>query len=149
MKVRQLAASIALSGIASAGAAQTAMTVAKDPSCGCCTAWAEIMQTAGYAVTIENTSYDALEDLKASRGIPDAMAGCHTATIEGYTIEGHVPTADIDRLLAERPDAIGLAVPGMPMGSPGMGPETSRDSYDVILIAADGETEVFTSYSAR
>ena len=79
---------------------------------------------------------------------PAAMASCHTAHVEGYAIEGHVPPADIRRLLAERPDAVGLAVPGMPWGSPGMGPEAEREAYEVHLIRRDGTTEVFTSYAA-
>lgn len=149
MNLKQLGMAALFAGIATASGAQTAMSVAKDANCGCCASWATIMERAGYAVAIENTSYEALDALKAARGVPVAMAGCHTATVEGYTIEGHVPAADIARLLAERPDAIGLAVPGMPMGSPGMGPETNRDAYDVILIKADGETEVFASYPAR
>jgi hypothetical protein len=74
------------------------------------------------------------------------MTSCHTAFIDGYIIEGHVPAADIRRLLEDRPDAIGLAVPGMPFGSPGMGPEEDREAYDVFLITADGSTEVFSSY---
>ncbi|WP_138935476.1 DUF411 domain-containing protein [Roseovarius arcticus] len=149
MNLKQLGMAALFAGIATSSGAQTAMSVAKDANCGCCASWATIMEREGYAVAIENTSYEALEALKAARGVPAAMAGCHTATVEGYTIEGHVPAADIARLLAERPDAIGLAVPGMPMGSPGMGPETKRDAYDVILIKADGKTEVFASYPAR
>ncbi len=149
MKLKKFAMAIMFGASATAGAAQTAMTVAKDPNCGCCAAWAAIMQDAGYAVTIENTSSAALAALKAARGVPAAAAGCHTATVEGYTIEGHVPVADIERLLAERPDVIGLSVPGMPVGSPGMGPETNRDAYDVVLLGADGTTEVFASYPAR
>ncbi|EKE43098.1 hypothetical protein OCGS_2689 [Oceaniovalibus guishaninsula JLT2003] len=134
---------------ATAALAGPAMTVAKDPSCGCCTAWAAIMERAGYDVAIEHTTYDALDRLKAARGIPATLAGCHTATVQGYTIEGHVPAADIDRLLAERPDAVGLAVPGMPMGSPGMGPESSRDAYDVLLVMKDGTVERFAHHPAR
>ena len=76
------------------------------------------------------------------------MSSCHTARVGGYIIEGHVPAADIRRLLDERRDAVGLAVPGMPYGSPGMGPETEREAYDVFLIRSDGSTEVFTSYAA-
>ena len=85
---------------------------------------------------------------KLDKGIPQRMISCHTGEIEGYMIEGHVPVADIRRLLAERPDAVGLAVPGMPYGSPGMGPEDQREAYDVFLIRRDGSSEVFTSYSA-
>ena len=73
---------------------------------------------------------------------------CHTGRIAGYVIEGHVPAADIRRLLVERPDAIGLSVPGMPIGSPGMGPEDQREAYDVILIGRDGAANVFASYPA-
>ncbi len=148
MTLKRLGLAIIVAGTATAAAAQTAMTVAKDPNCGCCAAWAAIMDMAGYEVTIENTAFEALNALKTARGVPVDMAGCHTATVAGYTIEGHVPAADIERLLAESPDAIGLSVPGMPMGSPGMGPETMRDAYDVMLINADGSTEVFASYPA-
>ncbi|MCA8881810.1 MAG: hypothetical protein KDA73_18075 [Rhodobacteraceae bacterium] len=79
---------------------------------------------------------------------PQEMISCHTGRIEGYIIEGHVPVADIRRLLEERPDAVGLAVPGMPYGSPGMGPESEREAYEVFLIRRDGSTEVYANYSA-
>ena len=76
------------------------------------------------------------------------MVSCHTGRVDGYMIEGHVPAADIRRLLVERPDAVGLAVPGMPYGSPGMGPESEREAYDVFLIQRDGSIEVFSRYTA-
>lgn len=85
---------------------------------------------------------------KLDNGIPQKMISCHTGRIEGYMIEGHVPAADIRRLLEGRPDAVGLAVPGMPYGSPGMGPESEREAYEVFLIRRDGSTEVYASYSA-
>jgi hypothetical protein len=85
---------------------------------------------------------------KIKRGIPRNMASCHTADIEGYVIEGHVPPRDIRKLLAERPNAVGLAVPGMPFGSPGMGPESQREAYEVHLILRDGATEIYTRYDA-
>lgn len=125
-----------------------ALHIVKDPDCGCCTAWARIMQTDGFAVTLEHRSGAALTAYKIESGISEAMASCHTATVEGYVIEGHVPAADIRRLLAGRPDAIGLAVPGMPWGSPGMGPESERDAYSVFLIRRDGSHEVFAGYPA-
>lgn len=90
----------------------------------------------------------ALGRYKLDNGIPHEMASCHTGRIAGYMIEGHVPPADIRRLLRERPDAIGLAVPGMPFGSPGMGSEAEREGYEVLLIRSDGSTEVFSSYGA-
>lgn len=125
-----------------------ALHVVKDPACGCCSAWIEILQAEGFAVTTEARSGADLARFKAENGVPEAMVSCHTARVDGYTVEGHVPAADIRRLLAERPDAVGLAVPGMPFGSPGMGPEAEREAYDVHLIRSDGSTEVFASYAA-
>lgn len=130
--------------------AQTAprMHVFKDPNCGCCSAWIAILEQDGFRITTEARTSAALVEEKVRRGIPASMASCHTADVDGYVIEGHVPAADIRKLLAERPDAIGLAVPGMPYGSPGMGPEHQREAYDVHLIRRDGTTEVFTRYKA-
>lgn len=125
-----------------------AIHVMKDPNCGCCSAWIEILENDGFAVTTEHSAGTALMRYKLESGIPQEMASCHTARVEGYMIEGHVPVADIRRLLDERPDAVGLAVPGMPYGSPGMGPENEREAYDVFLILRDESTEVFTSYAA-
>lgn len=125
-----------------------AIHVMKDPNCGCCSAWIDILEKEGFAVTTERSLGTLLIRYKQDNGIPQNMASCHTGKIDGYMIEGHVPPADIRKLLAERPDAIGLAVPGMPYGSPGMGPETKREAYDVYLIARDGSTEVFSSYEA-
>ena len=124
------------------------MLVMKDPNCGCCGAWIEIVEAAGFKVTIELSAGTALMRYKSENGIPEAMASCHTARIGGYMLEGHVPVADIRRLLEERPEAIGLAVPGMPYGSPGMGPESEREAYAVLLIRKDGTSEVFTHYPA-
>ncbi len=122
--------------------------VVKDPGCPCCNAWIGHLRDNGFPVSFEERSVEALEVYKRERGIPVDLASCHTATVEGYTLEGHVPAADIRRLLAERRDAIGLAVPGMPYGSPGMGPEAEREPYDVILIGKDGSASTFTSYPA-
>ena len=128
--------------------AAPAIHVMKDPNCGCCSAWIEILQNAGFAVTTEASLGTLLMRYKLDNGIPQEMISCHTGRVENYMIEGHVPVADIRRLLDERPDAVGLAVPGMPYGSPGMGPESEREAYEVFLIRQDGSTEVFTSYSA-
>lgn len=122
--------------------------VVKDPGCGCCTSWIGHLRDNGFAVSFEDRDPVALAAFKRARGIPDALASCHTAIGGAYTIEGHVPAADIRRLLAERPDAIGLSVPGMPNGSPGMGPESAREAYDVLLIRRDGGVEVFAQYPA-
>lgn len=152
LRRRILASGAALLGLsalpASARNADNQMLVMKDPDCGCCGAWIDIVEAAGFTVTIELAAGTALMRYKASNGIPEAMASCHTARIGGYVLEGHVPVADIRRLLEDRPDAIGLAVPGMPYGSPGMGLESEREAYDVLLIRKDGTSEVFTRYPA-
>ena len=122
--------------------------VFKTATCGCCHDWIAHLQDAGFAVAAQDLEYVALAELKQTAGVPDALVSCHTGRIAGYVIEGHVPAADIRRLLVERPDAIGLSVPGMPIGSPGMGPEDQREAYDVILIGRDGAANVFASYLA-
>ncbi|MGL4397354.1 MAG: DUF411 domain-containing protein [Hyphomicrobium sp.] len=109
--------------------------VSKQPKCGCCTKWVDHLQSNGFSAT--SVEVAGLDALKARLGVPKSLASCHTAEIDGYVIEGHVPAAAITRLLAERPKAIGLAVPGMPVGSPGMeGGEP--EIYDVILFTRDG-----------
>ncbi|WP_299652768.1 DUF411 domain-containing protein [uncultured Jannaschia sp.] len=127
---------------------EPAIHVMKDPNCSCCSAWIEILENDGFVVTTEASAGTLLMRYKLDNGIAQEMASCHTGRVDGYMIEGHVPVADIRRLLEERLDAIGLAVPGMPYGSPGMGPEREREAYDVFLIRGDGSTEVFTSYAA-
>lgn len=129
-------------------ASPTAIRVVKDPNCGCCTAWVEVLERDGFAARVETLDPPALQDHKSASGIPPRMMSCHTAHIQGYVIEGHVPAADIRRLLAERPEAVGLSVPGMPYGSPGMGPESEREAYQVFLIRKDGSAEVYASYDA-
>lgn len=128
--------------------AKPVLRVMKDPNCGCCESWIEIMQRQGFEMVVQNSSREVLGQYKEENGIPLEMISCHTGLVEGYFIEGHVPAGDIHRLLAERPDAIGLSVPGMPYGSPGMGPESERDAYSVFLIKKDGSTEVFSHYIA-
>lgn len=142
-----IAASLS-TGFAASAQAQP-MDVAKNAGCGCCGGWIEQMQAAGFEVAARNISNEALYELKLSLGIGEEMMSCHTASVEGYSIEGHVPLVDIRRLLAERPDAVGLAVPGMPVGSPGMEYGDMKDAYDVFLIGRDGSTEVFASYAGN
>lgn len=122
--------------------------VLKDPDCGCCTAWVDTLRAAGLDAAVEVVDPARLERFKREGGIPAELSSCHTAQVGGYLIEGHVPARDILRLLDERPDAIALTVPGMPWGSPGMGPEAEREAYDVLLIRRDGGTEVFAHYAA-
>lgn len=120
--------------------------VVKNPTCGCCNAWIEILKDKGFYVSTEDRLGSLLTEFKIESGIPNDMMACHTAKIDGYFIEGHVPANDIKRLIADRPDALGLAVPGMPYGSPGMGPEDEREAFDVYLIGADGTAKVFQHY---
>lgn len=122
---------------------QTKITVYKDPSCGCCKNWIEHLKKHGYAVDAKDTPDMAA--VKRTLGVPDALTACHTAVVNGYLIEGHVPATDIARLLKEKPKVAGLAVPGMPMGSPGMeGPR--QQHYQVISFDKSGKTKVFASY---
>ena len=119
------------------------VTVYKDPGCGCCGAWVDYMKANGFSVTVHDVR--DMTPHKKKLGVPERLESCHTEVIDGYTIEGHVPVADIRRLLAERPKARGLAVPGMPQGSPGM--ETGKlDPYDVLLFQTGGKASVYRSY---
>ncbi len=131
-----------------ARAAGQAIHVVKDPGCGCCDAWIEILRQDGFAVTTETTGAAALRALKRASGIPDPLVSCHTARAGGHVVEGHVPPAGIRRLLAERPHALGLSVPGMPHGAPGMGPEDERDAHAVCLILRGGRIRVFSHHDA-
>jgi hypothetical protein len=120
-----------------------AMTVWKSPWCGCCGNWIEHMRAAGFEVQVEEV--EDLGMVKRMAAVPDDLQSCHTARVGGYTVEGHVPVRDVVRLLEERPDVLGLVVPGMPSGSPGM-ENGERDPYDVLMLKRDGETEVFSSH---
>ena len=111
---------------------QLEIKVVKRPSCGCCTGWVEHLKSNGFKTSV--TESRQLRAIRAQLGVPKGLASCHTAQIEGYVIEGHVPASAIKRLLVERPNATGLAVPGMPIGSPGMEGGTP-ETYDVILFS--------------
>lgn len=128
-------------GRADAGA-PPAMAVWKDPNCGCCGAWIEHIRRNGFGVTVSETP--DVQSIKSQRGVPVELASCHTAEIGGYTIEGHVPAAAIVRLLAAKPAGRGLAVPGMPIGSPGM-EGGQPEAYDVILFG-DGAPKPFARF---
>lgn len=119
----------------------------KSPTCGCCKDWIAYMQANGFRVKTHDTGNTAA---RARLKIAERYGSCHTAVVDGYAIEGHVPASEIRRLLKERPAAIGLAVPGMPIGSPGMdGPEYRgrKDAYDVLLLRADGSASVYRRYA--
>lgn len=119
--------------------------VHKSPSCGCCGLWVEHLQQAGFTVEVRNE--DNLNPIKERLGVPYGKASCHTAEIGGYVIEGHVPAEDIKRLLAEKPTARGLVLPGMPLGSPGMEvPDGTVQPYTVELVRPDGTTEAYAEH---
>jgi hypothetical protein len=119
------------------------ITVYRDPGCGCCKNWIEHLIKHGYRVDAKDTP--DMTAVKHTLGVPDRLAACHTAIVNGYLIEGHVPAADIARLLEQKPKVAGLAVPGMPMGSPGMeGPRSQH--YQVLSFDKAGKTKVFASY---
>ncbi len=119
------------------------MIVYRDPECGCCKAWADIARSEGYIVTVEDRR--DMPAVKARYGVPAQLASCHTAIVEGYAIEGHVPMRDIARLLRDKPATVhGIAVPGMPRGSPGMEmPDGSADAFDVMAFGRDGNIAQF------
>lgn len=141
----------AAAGAVAAGASQAPakgtstvpMLVYRDPECGCCEAWADIARAAGYAVTVENRADMAA--VKARYGVPGELASCHTAIVGGYAIEGHLPMPHVAKLLRDKPrDIRGIAVPGMPRGSPGMEmPDGSTDAFEVMAFAGDGKVSQF------
>ena len=143
-----LIAGLLMVALAGPGMAQSrpVAKVWKDPNCGCCKDWVTHLEGAGFDVQVLDTGNAAA---RARLGIPQKYGSCHTAQIGGYAIEGHVPAADIQRLLREAPRAIGLAAPGMPVGSPGMdGPGYGgrKDAYDVLLIGTDGNSTVYQAH---
>jgi len=120
------------------------ITVYKSPTCGCCTEWVTYLEDEGFSVTA--IDHDDVDQIKAENGLTDpSLKSCHTALVDGYVVEGHVPASDIEKLLAERPDVIGLTAPGMPMMSPGMNSLIPKD-YDVLAFQKNGKTRVFSSY---
>lgn len=149
MLIRSLAA-LLFAALLSSGAALAAeqsspqLQVFKSASCGCCADWIKHMTTNGFEAKAQDVASGALARIKKDAGIRPQYASCHTARIGGYAIEGHVPAEDVKRLLAEKPDAVGLAVPGMPIGSPGMESGDTREAYEVLLIKKDGSTEVWS-----
>ncbi len=147
MKRRTVLAGLVLAapGLRSARAADAAplVQVWRTPTCGCCGAWVRHLEASGFRVEV--TMQDDLSAIKAKHGVPRNLESCHTAVVEGYVVEGHVPAADVKRLLRERPPVAGLVVPGMPAGSPGMEGPVS-EPYATLALAADGTTSVFARH---
>ncbi len=147
MKSAFTAAAIAIlvTAIARAGGDQVRdIVVYKNPECGCCSKWVEYLQSHDYNVTVEDTR--DVYAIKKRLGVPERLAACHTAVIDGYVIEGHITHRDIRRLLLFRPEVTGIAVPGMPIGTPGMERGDSKQPYDVMTFDAQGNTEVFVKH---
>jgi hypothetical protein len=136
-----LLATLALPALRAEAAAPVFYT---SPGCGCCHAWTDRMAAAGMPVSLVDSENLAGESAKL--GIPQGLEGCHVGEIDGYAISGHVPPEDIKRLLTEKPDARGLLVPGMPVGSPGMEMDGQTERFDVLLLGRDGKTSVFASH---
>ncbi|MEO0759496.1 MAG: DUF411 domain-containing protein [Cyanobacteria bacterium J06648_16] len=126
-------------------AAAGEVTVFRSPTCGCCGQWAEHLQAAGFQIKDELT--EDMDAVKAQYNIPDGFSACHTAIVGDYVVEGHIPVEDVIRLLAEKPDIAGIAVPGMPIGSPGMESGNYVEPYTVFSYTETGETAAFSAHS--
>jgi len=140
-----VAALVLTAGSTSAQRPAPTVQVYKSPTCGCCANWVKHLQQHGFKTQV--TEMDNVADIKAQHRIPARVQSCHTAIVDGYVIEGHVPAADVQRLLKERPAVVGLAVPGMPIGSPGMEVANVKpQAYDVVAFDKQGQLKVFASH---
>ncbi|HEY8571677.1 DUF411 domain-containing protein [Phenylobacterium sp.] len=135
-----------LASPALAAAPGPVITIYKTASCGCCRGWITTMQRAGWRTKV--VEQDDVSPIWRKRGVPDALSSCHVSEVGGYVVVGHVPPADIVRLLKEKPKALGLTVPGMPWGSPGMErPDGKTEAYDTLLLLPGGKTRVFARHA--
>ena len=128
-------------------ASSDALIVHRTETCGCCGAWVERMNSSGLKTEVNFVNETSLSSIKTQLGIPLELSSCHTATIGSYFIEGHVPADDIIKLLNEKPNAVGLSVPGMPIGSPGMEMGDNKEPFDTLLVFKNGNTKVFKSHA--
>ena len=138
------AAVLGLGATGIAAAADDEVTMFKDPYCGCCGKWAEHMREHGFKV--KEVVSQEMDQIKHQAGVPRALGSCHTARVGNYIVEGHVPAADVKRMLSEKPAITGISAPGMPLGSPGMEGPYPADRYDVVSFDAEGKTAVFASH---
>ncbi|CAG0949590.1 hypothetical protein BURK2_00113 [Burkholderiales bacterium] len=145
MNWRQLLFSSAMVALSASAALAQTVEVFKDANCGCCGGWIAHMRENGFTVTAANVTPERMDEIKAKAGLTENTSSCHTAFVGGYFVEGHVPAQDVIRLLAERPDAMGVTAPGMPLGSPGMD-GAGVEPYKVLLVLDSGRTEVFASH---
>ena len=136
---------MSIGGIVVAQKPAPTVQVYKSPTCGCCASWVKHLQQHGFTTRVTDT--EDVAAIKAQRGVPARVQSCHTAVVDGYVLEGHVPATDVQRLLKERPAVAGLAVPGMPIGSPGMEvPGQKPQAYDVLAFDKQGQTRVYASH---
>ena len=134
-------------GLRLSAAAGPSVQVYKTPTCGCCGNWVKHLRDKGFQVAVQEVEDTAV--YRRRFGVPEALASCHTAVVGGYALEGHVPAAEIQRLLKEKPKAKGLSVPGMPAGSPGMEMDGAQQAYSVMLFDAQGAATVYQRYPGR
>ena len=146
---RRTALGLVLAAIPAAACAKPAkaaeLNIYKSPYCGCCGAWVDHVKASGIKAVVHEM--EDVTPMAKKLGVPDQLRSCHTAVIDGYFVEGHVPAPDIRKLLRDRPRARGIAVPGMPIGSPGMEQRGRSDAYDTLLIAHDGSTKAFARHN--
>ncbi len=149
MKVLKLVGFLMFAGLSASLPAEEAskpveMTIYRSPTCGCCENWLEHVKQSG--INIKDVVSDDMQAIKEKYGVPNKLASCHTAIVDGYVIEGHVPASDIQKLLQTKPKVVGIAAPGMPMGSPGMEMGGKKQDYQVMSFDKDGKFEVFASH---
>ena len=136
---------VSLGGLVAAQrTAAPTVEVFKSPTCGCCANWVKHLEAHGFATKV--TDIEDMTQVKSKYGVPGRLQSCHTGVVNGYVLEGHVPAADVQRLLKERPTVVGVAVPGMPVGSPGMEVGSTVQPYDVLTFNKQGQTTVFASH---
>lgn len=136
-------------GLLPATAAAASFEMVTTGGCACCHKWARYLEAGGHEVKVKELAMGQLMKMKLDAGIPASLTACHTARVDGYLIEGHVPVQDILKLLSQRPEAVGLIVPGMPIGSPGMESGDTHEAYEVLLLNRDGTTQVFARYGSQ
>lgn len=144
--IAAVAVGLAVARSQQAAPAADRILVYKTATCGCCGLWVDHLRAAGFTVEVRDVSPQELDVVATDAGVAPELRSCHTALVAGYAIEGHVPASDIARLLRERPAAAGIAVPGMPVGSPGMEMGDRRDPYVVVSFTRDGKRQVFAQY---
>jgi hypothetical protein len=135
---------LALGGMAAAQRPASVVEVYKSPTCGCCALWVKHLEANGFRTKVSDV--EDMAAVKTKLGVPARTQSCHTAVVDGYVLEGHVPAAEVSRMLKERPKVTGLAVPGMPLGSPGMEAGSTKQPYNVLTFDKQGQTGVFASY---